>query len=252
MSDASSAIVVAHPDDEVLWLSSMLRHVGRIIFCFGDVFEQPQRSRARRTAVAEFPLEGLQYIGLPESGVKLAVDWTNPRLTSTGIAIAESTARQRYENNFPQLTAALRRALTGVETVYTHNPWGEYGHAEHIQVCRAVSDLQESLGYSVWVSSYIGRKSLPLARALSLQIFWCVRKSLRPDRKLVRKIMRFYRHRGAWTWTIAHRWPSRETLYQLYTPQAGYENFPLTGEWMLNADRLRWWPPSLRGIYQRL
>lgn len=252
MGEAPVALVVAHPDDEVLWLSSVLGRVERIVFCFGDIFERPHRSRARRAAVTDLRLEGLLHIGLPESGVKLAVDWANARVTSTGIAIAEPVARQRYEDNFPRLTAALREALSGVEVVYTHNPWGEYGHAEHIQVHRAVSDLQESLGYSVWVSNYIGHKSWPLARELGSKLFWYERREVSPDRKSAREIMRVYRRHGAWSWTVAHRWPSRETLYQICTPRSECMHFPMAGEWMLNADRLRWWPPSLYGIYRRL
>lgn len=32
------AVVVAHPDDEALWLSASLAQADRVVFCFGDQF----------------------------------------------------------------------------------------------------------------------------------------------------------------------------------------------------------------------
>lgn len=252
MSDPTCAIVVAHPDDEALWFSSVLSRAGRTIFCFGDVLGRPEKSSARRRAIARLPLHGVRSIGLPESGVKLAVDWSDPQPTRTGIAIREPGARRRYEANFESLTAALRTELAGVETVYTHNPWGEYGHAEHIQVFRAVSNLREALGYIIWVPNYVGRKSLPLARRLRSQIFWTAREHLPTDRKTAREIMRVYRRCGAWTWARGHRWPAMDTLYRLWTPNADDRRFPLSGEWLMDADRSRWWRLSLPCVHRRL
>src|SRR5579859_3972643 len=119
-----SAVVVAHPDDEALWLSSVLGAADRIVFCFGDLFERPKMSAARRRAVAALPLPGLIDLKLPESGGGLAVDWQHPRLTEAGIAIADPAAGERYAANFAALVERLRIVLAGCDAVYTHNPWG--------------------------------------------------------------------------------------------------------------------------------
>jgi hypothetical protein len=44
MTVGRSAVVVAHPDDESLWLSSILASADQVVFCFSDPFERPQLS----------------------------------------------------------------------------------------------------------------------------------------------------------------------------------------------------------------
>jgi LmbE family N-acetylglucosaminyl deacetylase len=240
VTGGQSAVVVAHPDDECLWLSSVLATVDRVIFCFGDQFERPKSSGARRRAVDALPLAGLIDLKLPESGAGFSVDWANPKPTEAGIAIANEAPRRRYEANFPKLLDALRRVLVGCEAVYTHNPWGEYGHAEHIQIYRAVAALQAELGYTIWFSNYVGPASWQLARKLGEQPCWARCRTVSPDKTMAFSLMRVYRRHGAWTWTRLHRWPEHETLY---AQPAGGDMRPLTGEWLLDVTGLRWWPP---------
>lgn len=240
-----TALVVAHPDDEALWLSSAIVGADRVILCYGDLFERPRDSSARRAAVTTLPLGEVLTLDVPESGVKTVVDWAHPRLTEAGIAITDSAARGRYEANYSHLTLALRQVLSGAATVYTHNPWGEYGHAEHIQVHRAVASLQPELGYTLWFSNYVSRKSWPLACNLSARMSWTERCYLPPDRETARRLMRVYRRHGAWTWNATHRWPKRETLYGIHPPGSPDPQFPMEGEWVLDVERLCWWPPAL-------
>lgn len=247
-----TALVVAHPDDEVLWLSSTITAADRVVFCFGDLFGRPKDSLARRATVAALPLNGVVALQLPESGVKHAVDWANPRLTATGIAITDAGVRERYEANYARLIAALRETLAGITTVYTHNPWGEYGHGEHIQVYRAITALQGELGYTVWFSNYIGYQSWRLGHGLSTQLFWHERRELPPDRRTARGLMRVYKRHGAWTWNATHRWPRQETLYGIHPVDAARRRHAMAGEWVLDVRGLRWWPPPLRAVRWRL
>jgi LmbE family N-acetylglucosaminyl deacetylase len=247
--DAGTAIVVAHPDDEALWLSSALAQAGRIVFCYGDPYLRPKLAAARRRAVAGLPLQGLVDLQIPESGAGFAVDWPLPALTACGVEINEPAARQRYEANYPKLLAALRPVLAHCRDVYTHNPWGEYGHAEHLQVYRAVAALRDELGFTLRFSNYVSARSWPLAQRLSDQIHWSARVEQAPDARLARQLMRLYADAGAWTWTRLHRWPRRETLYACRPGDAGDR---LTGEWLLDTGRLRWWPPPWRHPGRRL
>ena len=107
------AVVVAHPDDECLWLSSAVASADRIVFCFGDPFEKPRMSAARRQAVAALPLTCLVDLKLPESGARFSANWAEPQPTLAGIMITDEAARVRYEANYPKLVAALRTALAG-------------------------------------------------------------------------------------------------------------------------------------------
>src|ERR1700730_16332768 len=142
LRQSRNAVVVAHPDDEALWLSSFVHSVERIVFGFGAVFGDPGRSQARRQAVAALPLSGIINLEIPESGVHWKCYQIQPALTLSGVRISESAVRERYESNYARLLEGLHASPTGCLDVYTHNPWGEYGHPEHIQVYSAVTDLQ--------------------------------------------------------------------------------------------------------------
>jgi LmbE family N-acetylglucosaminyl deacetylase len=249
----ASIIVVAHPDDEALWLSSVLGTARAVIFCYGDPYQRPKLAAARRRAVSALDqsglLHGLTDLQIPESGAGFAVDWPLPALTPFGVAINEPAAQARYEANYPRLIAALRPALANCRNVYTHNPWGEYGHAEHLQVYRAVAALQTELGFTLRFSNYVSARSWQLAQQLADRINWSERVGRPTDKKLARQLMRIYANFGAWTWTRLHRWPRCETLYA-YQPAASENR--LAGESLLDTGRLRWWPPPFRNPRRRL
>ncbi len=249
MTAGRSAIVVAHPDDECLWLSSVLATADRVVFCFGDQFERPKSSAGRRRAVAALPLAGLTDLKLPESGAGFSVDWANPQPTEAGIAIVDQAARIRYEANFLRLFEALRPVLADCDDVYTHNPWGEYGHAEHIQVYRAVAAMQAEFGYTIWFSNYVGPASWPLARRIGIEPCRVGHRTVHPDEALARQLRRVYRDHGAWTWSRWHRWPTEEALY---AQPVGAALSPLSGEYLLDVRGLRWWPPPWGKALRRL
>src|SRR5580765_529365 len=46
-----AAVVVAHPDDEVLWFSSLVAKVGRIVTCYGPNPKVAERGEQRRRVV---------------------------------------------------------------------------------------------------------------------------------------------------------------------------------------------------------
>jgi len=234
---------VAHPDDEALWLSSAVAAADRVVFCFGALFERPRDSQARRQAVAALPLTGVVDLATPESGAGSDIDWTGPQPAAAGIRIADAAARTRYDSNYARLLEALRASLAGIDQVYTHNPWGEYGHAEHIQVHRAVAALQEELGFTLCFSNYVSKTTWPLARALAARLRSAERRVVRPDLTMARKLARIYRHYGAWTWNWAHCWPAHEVVYALSPAGSLRPQRPLSGEWLLDVGRLRWWSP---------
>ena len=246
------ALVVAHPDDECLWLSSVLSAASRIVFAFGDPFGRPKIAAGRQRAVAELPLPGLINLAIPESGSRLAVDLSRPRLTPTGIAIGDEQAARRYDDNFDRLVTGLRPILAGYGVVFTHNPWGEYGHPEHIQLHRAILSLQAELGYTVGFSNYVDRRSWPLAQEIGRLPGWTQRFTLTTDRDLARRLMAVYRRHGVWTWTNWHRWPARETVYLRPATAAPEDWRSLSGEQLLDVAGLRWWPPPWRRAAQRL
>ena len=249
---SGAALVVAHPDDEALWLSSVIALADRLVFCYADQFENAQQAAARRRAVAALPWGGLISLGIAESGARRCVDWGHPCLTPAGIEIVDPKARSRYEANYQSLIARLRPVLAGMREVYTHNPWGDYGHPDHIQVHRAVAALQNELGYTIWFTNYVGAASWPLACALSPRPYWTQRRVVRPDRALARRLQRIYRRHGAWTWTVDHRWPAWETVYAAPPADDRAPRHSFSGEWVLDVAGLRWWKSPWRASRRRL
>ena len=252
LRQSMNAVVVAHPDDEALWLSSVVTSVERIVFGFGAVFDDPGRSQARRLAVAALPLSGIVNLEIPESGVHWKSYQTQPELTLSGVRISESAVRERYESNYARLLEGLRASLTGCQDVYTHNPWGEYGHPEHIQVYSAVTALQNELGYTVWFSNYVGARNWTFVRGLAERLTWARRTLVKPDLVTARALMQVYRRYGAWTWTLAHRWPEHEVMYAQPPGSSPDPRHPFTGERLLDVGRLRWWPPPWRSPWRLL
>ena len=210
-----AALVAAHPDDEVLWFSSILAEVDRVILCFEDVPSRPDWSAGRRRALAAYPLSGVESLRLVESEAFDAADWLQPVPTDYGLAIARrpqalpAMDARRYLDNYHTLRRELRNRLRDCARVYTHNPWGEYGHEEHVQVYRAVKSLQAELGYEIWFGNYASNKS---SRLLLQYIggFNAEYETRRTDPALGEQLASIYKECGCWTWFDDYRWFTHE------------------------------------------
>lgn len=236
----SGVVVAAHPDDEILWLSSVLAQADKIVLCFGAPYGNPKMAASRQRAVAALGLANLADLAIPEAGVRKLVDWAEPMLTATGMAIAEAEGQSRYDANFGPLLERMRPLLAGATDVYTHNPWGEYGHPEHVQVHRAVARLQTELGFTLWFSNYVAPLSLPLARQIGVRPCWAEQRLMRPDIELAKRLRRIYLRHGAWTFSRLHRWPAAETFYAQTAGER--QNWrALHGETLLDVTAMRWW-----------
>lgn len=244
-------MVVAHPDDEALWLSSVLKHSMKVIFCILDIFgDQPATDRRKR-AVDTLPLENIVCLSVPGSGSFHFVDWAHPKVTDYGIEISDSAVRIRYERNYDQILEELADELADVDVVFTHNPWGDYGHPEHIQVFRAVSALQKEIGYDLAFSNYIGPRSQKLATTLARGVSWDKKMRLTTDRRLAHRLERIYKRHDIWTWDYYYRWPLAETIYICSASEKPLHE-SLMGESILDTRGLRWWPPPAHLVHRQL
>lgn len=77
---------------------------------------------------------------------------------------AAKSVSQIYAENYSTIVRLLENELTSDMNVFTHNPWGEYGHEDHLQVFRAVDQLQSEIGFKQWMENYVTNRSLPLAK----------------------------------------------------------------------------------------
>lgn len=207
-----SVLVVAHPDDEALWYSSILSRVGTIIICFLESTDHPEWNAGRHSVLSNFPFENAYTLGLTEARVFNRGDWFNPRVGEYGMEIAGSdSVRQAYIANHDELYSRLEERLKGSSNVFTHNPWGEYGHEEHVQVYSVVKKLQGELGFDIWCSNYCSNKSynLMLDRAAALGTQYV---TLQADERMGRQLKALYHSAGCWSWYDDYEWFDEETL----------------------------------------
>ena len=206
----SAVLVVAHPDDEVLWFGSILRAVGKIVIAFKDYDAQPGLGDRRAITMAALPYNNLVSLDIAEAGSLKRANWDDPVATEYGLALdAPAETQHRYERNFTTVRTALAGELRGATDVYTHNPWGEYGHEDHVQVHRAVESLRPALGFRLWTPSYYGLGSEKLAsryRAAAEPPARC----LPIDQAYARSIAAIYERHDCWTWARNWTWPGEE------------------------------------------
>ena len=207
-----SAIVVAHPDDEVLWLSSVLNHADKIIFCFNDYPEEPALGIGRTKAINDYPLTNTVTLNIEEAAVFNKADWDTPNETSFGLEISrDKTAREKYEKNYSKIFQMLSSMLIGFKNVFTHNPWGEYGHEDHVQIYRIIKELQKKMGFDIWHSNYCSNHSMNLMMN-HISGFSSNYISLPIDIELAITISDIYKKYGCWTWYKDYKWFKDESL----------------------------------------
>ncbi|MBD9623360.1 hypothetical protein IB279_10435 [Ensifer sp. ENS06] len=222
----NSVIIGAHPDDELLWFTSILRKVDEVIILYRDIWSEPQMGDARAAAIKAYPRGNVRFLEMAETGSFDCADWTNPKPGPFGMEFGtEGTRRkakrivkkslsqimpgsfrhstrpiaQAYRDNYETLYRTLLPLLKPDMNVFTHNPWGEYGHEDHVQVFRVLDRLRDEIGFKLWMSNYCTERSMPLA----MQYF-----SRRPqdyirlpaDKGFAEQVANIYRQHGCWTW----------------------------------------------------
>lgn len=210
----ASAVIVAHPDDDVLWLSSVLDKVDSTVFCFNDCPGKPDLGAARKKTIAEYPLRQVSSLDIVEAQSYKQADWSQPVLTEYGIKLGRNPeAEARYQNTYRRLLDGLRDVVAERKNIFTHNPWGEYGHEDHIMVYRALSALQEEYGYALWFSNYCSNRAFRLMNRY-VHGFNTDYRTLATNQELAKAIVQLYKNNGCWTWYEDYQWFQDECLMQ--------------------------------------
>ena len=207
-----SVLVAAHLDDEVLWFSSIASQVDTIIICYLDHASKPAKTKGRRQSLVGHPLDHLTCLPISSADVFGRAAFSKSVVTPHGISFRGAKEIQaKYQENYCTLEKSLDGMLENCERVYTHNPWGEYGHEEHIQVHRAVHSLQKKYRFSLQFSGYVGCDAYP----------WFVRylpsisgdyQTVPTNTDLAQKVMQWYQQHDCWTWFDEWDWPDHEAL----------------------------------------
>lgn len=249
----NAILVVAHPDDEVLWFSAVLRKVNKVLICFLDYEPIPHVGTARRKIISEYPIDNVNSLGLVEAGTFDSVDWNKPKEASFGLeTFFGDRASSTYQENFSALCEKLRPVVADFENVITHNPWGEYGHPDHVQVYRVIRALKDEFGFGLWFSNYCGDRSARLAlkyiSSLEGEEF-----TLPTDIEIATKLKRIYQEHECWSWFDDYEWFQTESYILDECPDTdrkSYGQIPLNMIWtgFPHAPKKNWkrW---VRGAY---
>lgn len=267
----NSLIVGAHPDDELLWFTAILRDVDRVITVYEDFWAHPALGDRRRAALADYPRE-IVSLGMDESGAYGCADWASPRLSEYGLAFGLEAKRRAatrvvrrslsmvrpsgrtasadsveraYEANFHRIANALEPHLASDMNVFTHNPWGEYGHEEHVQLFRVLDMLRDRIGFRLWMSNYCTDRALPLAMRY-FQVAPGRHIRLPADKAFADEVASVYKKHGCWTWADDWAWFDEECYME--APRADAEPAPHRHLLPLNlftidAERPKNWLP---------
>ena len=208
-----SAIVVAHPDDEILWFSSILNKVDSIIICFLESQGNAQWTDGRKAVLSEYPLENVHCLEIPLAEVFNYSEWITPVDSEFGLKIVKNReAAEKYKENYFCIREKLNTKLQGYRNIFTHNPWGEYGHEEHVQVFKVLESLNGENDFTLWYSNYFSHRSYALMMK-NIDRICSVSNSLETDRDTSRNIMKLYIEKKCWTWFDSWEWPKTEYFF---------------------------------------
>lgn len=202
-----SLLVVAHPDDEILWFGSIVNDVSRIAICFLNDPVHPELAAARERVLDEHPLrEKIVCLRVDEPGAFNRALWPRPESSKYGLRIVKDRKiAKSYRLCYRQLKKQLAPMIKTATSVITHNPWGEYGHEEHVLVHRVATALAVSGGKPVWYDNHASTWSEDLMRVYLDRSERCVVRG-EVDEPAMERIADVYRTHGAWTWFDDYRW----------------------------------------------
>ncbi len=245
-------LVVAHPDDEILWFSSIVGDVAKVLISFLALESDSVLTHGRKKALADYPLAHISCLRIKESNVFNDENWREPRVTDYGLLVkGDQNCTLKYKDNYTTLHQILKKELVGYDHVFTHNPWGEYGHEDHVQLFRVIKTLKKDLKFNLWYPGYVSNKSEKLFSYLPPSVFSAY-ESHNTQPELARKIKALYEKNGCWTWYADWQWPAKDYFIKDNEPENKHGAYGMT--FPLNWIYVKITPPKSRktGLFRRL
>ena len=133
----------------------------------------------------------------------------------------------------------MDKEICNAENVWTHNPWGEYGHEEHVQVYRAVTKLQKIYNFKLWFPAYVSNKSKKLFIRY-IDVLENNKNKYKTNYKVIEKIKKIYIKNGCWTWFDNWTWFDEEWFINENSKIISKNESGL--KWQLNIIQVRYEP----------
>lgn len=111
----NTTILIAHPDDEVIFGWPVLKEAKKIICCANDLTHPRMWGKDRKEALQEIgELVGAEVICLNNN--------------------CDFHALSGLTGELNRFVSQVNELIANEENIFTHNGWGEYGHVDHILV----------------------------------------------------------------------------------------------------------------------
>jgi len=144
--------------------------------------------------------------------VQGTANWKKPKKNKEGIVVGKNSSF--YKKNYVDLKLKLSKLIHYGEVIYTHNPWGEYGHEEHVQVFHVIMELAKELNLKVYVNNYVSNKSY-LLMTMEQHLLSDIHHIGIPDLNLNLIFKKLYQSNLCWTWNEDYCWPKSESFFEI-------------------------------------
>lgn len=208
-------LVVAHPDDECLFFSSIINKISTIIFCFSKIPGEHNLSIGREKALKKFPLKNLNIINLNITQARTNIKPLNwLKIEDSEYGVKGGLEESSYFKNSLILKSKLNKLISSKNSVITHNPWGEYGNAEHVQVFKIIFSIAKVKNINMFVDGYYS--NLTKLYTNRKQHFLIPKiYSLKTQNKYYALLKNHYLKNGCWTWFNNYQIPIYECFYKV-------------------------------------
>ena len=177
----------------------------------------------RIKSLLNYPLHNITSLELSSLGGWKPQSFLSPKFNQYGIELVGMddsifdkrypTPKKKYQKNYYDLKMKLKPLLSQYQNVITHNPWGEYGHQDHVQVYRVVNELQVEASFNLWYSCYCST----ITTGMVAQCLNVAEKITLPTNSSISKeIMEHYKKFECWTWDDNWCWPAKETFIRQF------------------------------------
>lgn len=139
VSKYDKLMIVAHPDDEMLWGGSHLIDENYLVVCVTCGVDETRVKEIQR--VLKETNDGLIILGYPDKTNGERDNW--------------DTSRDGISKDIESIIA-----LKDWESVVTHNPFGEYGHNHHKMTSKIVTDAYNDKDKLVYFGVYYSKKKI--------------------------------------------------------------------------------------------
>ncbi len=217
------AVVVAHPDDEILWASSILENADKIIICFNNLPSNNKLSSSRSKLQLKYPLRNAYFLNIDEASVNSQKVYFEKKY-ETIYGIKGKKNQNEYKKSFLELTNSLANYLSNIDTVYTHSPWGEYGNVDHIQIFNVIKNLSEIYSYKIFIFGSFAAKNYEYMKS-KISLITSSQK-FPVNKSIYQSIKKLYIKCNCWTWDKNYNLNDYDIFFEIYPNDINHRIIP--------------------------